>query len=109
MTDSNGNEVRMDEVKLIVDLQERIGRKLNDLRYADSESAGNIVHHLAEVAVLGNKLFTVSVPKLLALPAERSPELADIAVEIQHDLSEMKEAIDDIELQLIKFVNFLNR
>ncbi len=108
MTEGNGNAARLDEVKLISSLQERIARKLSDLHYADDESAGDIMHHLAEVAVLGYKLFEVSIPMLLSLPPERSSQLGDVAVDIQHDLWEMKEAIDDMEPHLIKLVNFLN-
>jgi len=108
MADANGNEVKLDEVKLIADLQECIARKLNDLGYVDGESAGDIIHHLAEVAVLGNKLFKITVPRFLALPAGRSAELADVAVDLQTDLEEMKDAISEMEPHLLRLVNFLN-
>ena len=103
MTNANG-----EEGNLILDLQGRIASKLDDLGYADDESAGDIMHHLAEVAVLGNKLFGASLPKFLALSKDRASELADVAVDLQHDLWEMKEAITEMEPHLIKLVNFLN-
>lgn len=97
-----------EEARLISDLQDRISSKLVDLGYADYESAGDIIHHLAEVAVLGDKLFRVTVPRFLALSKERTAELADISVDLQHNLWEMKEAIADMEPHLLKLVNFLN-
>jgi len=97
-----------EEGKLILDLQDRIASKLNDLGYANDESAGDIIHHLAEVAVLGNKLFRISVPRFLALTKDRTAELADVAAELQHDLWEMREAIAEMEPQLVNLVNFLN-
>jgi hypothetical protein len=103
MTDANG-----EGINLIAKLQSLIASKLDDLGYADGESAGDIMHHLAEVAVLGHKLFEISIPLLLSLPPERSSQLGDLAVDIQHDLWEMKEAIDDMEPHLVKLVNFLN-
>ncbi len=108
MTDGNGNEARLDEVKLISSLQERIARKLSDLRYTDDESAGDIIHHLAEVAVLGNNLFKDSIPKFLALPIERTSDLAEIIFSIKWDLEEMKEAIADMDPHLLKLGNFLD-
>ena len=103
MTDPNG-----DLSKLLLDFQERIDRKLKDLSFIDDEAAGDIIHHLGEVAVIGNKIFVSTVPKFLSLPADRTSALADVAVDLQHDLWEIKEAILAMEPHLLKLVNFLN-
>jgi len=107
MIDENSRNARSNEAQLILDLQQRIARKLSDLNYVDGESKGEIIHHLAEVAVLGHKLFEISIPLLLS-PLENSLQLGEVAVDIQHDLWEMKEAIHDIEPHLVRLVNFLN-
>lgn len=43
MENTNGNEANRDEIQLIAGLQQRIARKLSDLRYADGESEGDII------------------------------------------------------------------
>jgi hypothetical protein len=103
MTDAND-----DLSKLLLDFQERIDRKLKDLSFTDGEAAGDIIHHLAEVAVIGNKIFASTVPGFLALPADRASDLADVVVDLQHDLWEIKEAILEMDPHLLKLVNFLN-
>ena len=97
-----------EEVKQILNLQERIGRRLDELKFVDKEAEGEIIHHLAEVAVLGQKIAAMSLPQFLSLATEEEEKLADLAVDIQTDLDEMKEAISDMETSLLKLVNFLN-
>jgi TnpA family transposase len=96
------------EVQEILDLQERIGQRLHELQFVDQEAQGAIIHHLAEVAVLGRKLADNSLQQFLRLPAEQGEQLADLVVDIQTDLEEIKEAILDMEAGLLKLVNFLN-
>ena len=103
MTEANGNKQ-----KLLLDLQERLADKIRNLNFSDDDAAGDIIHHLAEVAVLGNKIFASTVPRFLSLPADHALDLADVAVDLQHDLWEIKEAIADMEPHLLKLVNFLN-
>lgn len=97
-----------EEVQEILSLQEHIGRRLDELKFVNLEAKGEIIHHLAEVAVLGRKLAERSLQQFLSLPAEDGEKLADLAVDIQTDLDEMKEAISDMETSLLKLVNFLN-
>jgi len=101
---NNSNE----EVRDILALQERIGRKLDELQFVDQEAQGEIIHHLAEVAVLGRKLADNSLKQFLSLPPDQKEKLADLVVDIQTDLDEIKEAISDLEASLLKLVNFLN-
>ena len=101
---NNSNE----EVRDILALQERIGRKLDELQFVDQEAQGEIIHHLAEVAVLGRKLADNSLKQFLSLPPDQKEKLADLVVDIQTDLDEIKEAISDMEASLLKLVNFLN-
>lgn len=96
------------EANQISDLQKRIARRLHQLGFVDSEAEGEIVHHLAEVAVLGGKIATVSLPQFLSLTADQRDKLAELVVDIQTDLDEIKEAISDMEASLLKLVNFLS-
>ncbi len=102
------NDTTDREVKDILNLQERISRRLGELQFADEVSEGAIVHHLAEVVVLGRKLGGSSLQEFLSLPTDQREKLADLAVDIQTDLNEIKEAILDMEPSLLKLVNFLN-
>ena len=85
------------EVQEIVELQNRIGQRLDELGYKDDDSAGNIIHHLAEVIVMGKNLAQRSLPMFLALPTNQKEKLADLIVSLQWDLTEIKEAIADME------------
>ncbi len=96
------------EVQEIVDLQNRIGQRLDELGYKDDHSAGNIIHHLAEVAVMGKNLAQRFLPTFLALPMDQKEKVGDLIVSLQWDLTEIKEAIADMEPDLIRLVNFLN-
>ena len=97
-----------EEVQDIRDLQKRISHKLDQLQFVDQEAGGEIIHHLAEVAVLGRKLADKSLKQFLSLPPDQREKFADLIVDIQTDLDEIKEAISDMEASLLKLVNFLN-
>jgi hypothetical protein len=47
------------------------------------------------------------VPAFLTLPLERKEELGELVVDINCELTEMKEAIEDMEPALTKLMNFL--
>ena len=97
-----------EEVDEIRRLQNRIDQRLDDLQFFDQEAGGAIIHHLAEVAVLGRKLAETSLQQFLSIPAQEREKLGELIVDIQTDLDEMKEAISDMEASLLKLVNFLN-
>jgi hypothetical protein len=97
-----------EEVEDIQKLQQHIGRRLTELQFLDQEARGEIVHHLAEVAVLGRKVAEISLKQFLSLPVREGEKLAELVVDIQTDLDEVREAISDMEASLLKLVNFLN-
>jgi hypothetical protein len=43
----------------------------------------------------------------LTLPPQKKAELADLVVDMNYELTEMKEAIEDMEPDFIKLMNFL--
>lgn len=97
-----------EEVREISDLEDRIGKKLDELGYPQDDSWGNIVHHLAEVTYMGKRLALDYMPRFLSLAPADKEQLAELSVDIDSDLNEMKEAITDMQSDLIKLVNFLN-
>ncbi|HJT69213.1 MAG TPA: hypothetical protein VJ731_03385 [Terriglobales bacterium] len=104
------SEARNAEVDAISNLQNRIEATLRKLNYGgDADSIGNIVHHLAEVAVMGQKLAEKSLPAFLELSATDREALADLIVDMRYELVEMKEAIEDMEPELLLLMNFLNK
>lgn len=97
------------EVEEISKLQNRIAERLDSLGYADDpDSMGNVIHHLAEVAVMGKKLAQQSLPAFLQLSPNEKEALAELIVDMQYELVEMKEAIEDMEPALVRLMNFLN-
>jgi hypothetical protein len=73
----------------------------------DDDAMGNIMHHLAEVSVWGKKLSQESLPSLLTLPIQEREKLADLIVDMNYELAEMKEAIEDMEPDFIQLMNML--
>jgi len=96
------------EVKQILNLQEQIKEKLIQLGFVgDDDSMGSVIHHLAELSVWGKKLAHRTVPSFLSLPLEKKEDIGCVIVDLNYELTEMKEAIEDLEPALIKLMNFL--
>lgn len=96
------------EIKKIGELQNRIQARLEKLQFQPQDSIGSIVHHLAEVAFLGEKLSRFSLPAFLEEAQDDRGRLADLVVEIKMDLDEMKDAIADMQGDLVFLMNHLN-
>jgi hypothetical protein len=104
------NQEQETEVQEILKVSAQIEERLTKLGFANEDDAiGNIAHHLAEVVVMAKKLADQSLPTFLKLPSSEKETLAELIVDLQYELVEMKEAIEDMEPALIKLMNFLNR
>lgn len=98
------------EIQQIVELQTRISKRLDQLGFVhDDDASGNIIHHLAELSVWGRRLSQEVLPAFLTLPPEKKEELGDLVVDMNYELTEMKEAIEDMEPAIISLMNFLTR
>ena len=96
------------EVQDILRLSKQIEERLIQLGFVDDDDAmGNIIHHLAELSLWGKKLSQESLPSFLNLPLQRKEELGQLVVNMNYELTEMKEAIEDMEPALIELMNFL--
>lgn len=96
------------EVQQILELQQQIEQRLIQLGFVgDDDAMGNIIHHLAELSIWGKKLSQESLPALLTLPLQEKEKLADLIVDMNYELTEMKEAIEDMEPAFIRLLNML--
>ena len=96
------------EVREIVRLSKQIQERLIELGFVqDDDSIGNISHHLAELALWGKKLSQEALPAFLSLPLQDKDKLGDLVVDWNHDVFEMKQAMEDMEPALVKLMNFL--
>jgi len=96
------------EVQQILELQKQIEQRLIQLGFVgDDDAMGNIIHHLAELSVWGKKLSQEALPAFLTLSLQKKAELADLIVDMNSELTEMKEAIEDMEPAFIELMNLL--
>lgn len=96
------------EVAQILALQSQIAERLTELGFTqDSEANGNITHHLAEATVFGRRLAVEILPALLNLPLDKKEEISELVVDLQYELSELRESLEDMEPALVKLMNFL--
>jgi hypothetical protein len=98
------------EVEQILKLQSQIEERLNKLGFLDDlEARSNIIHHLAEAAVIGKKLEAEILPAFLNCPLDDRERIGESAVDMQCELAELREALEDMEPALIRMMNFLTR
>jgi len=98
------------EAQQILYLSRAITARLDQLGFKPhADTRGNIIHHLAEAAVLGKKLAKEHLPRFLDLPLDRREELAQLLVDMNYELTELKEAIGDMEPALVELMNFVSR
>jgi hypothetical protein len=96
------------EVAQVLELQLKLKARLDELGFVDdADSIGNIIHHLAETAVFGKKLSTEILPALLNLSIANRQEIGELVVDLQNELSEIKDSLEQMEPALIKLMNFL--
>jgi hypothetical protein len=96
------------EIDKILDWQRRIDRRLKSLGFVEDEAAGNIIHHLAEVSLFGERLKNELMPKFLDEQIG-SEEFGEIIVNLNYELTEIKEAIEDMEPAMLRLMNFLTK
>ena len=98
------------EVEQVLELQAQIAQRLSKLGFADESGAsGNIVHHLAETAVFGRRLAAEILPAFLSLPLDKKQQMGELVVDLQYELSELRESLEDMEPALVKLMNFLTQ
>jgi hypothetical protein len=93
-----------------LELQSQIEKRLQVLGFeGDADASGNIIHHLAEAAVFGRRLSSEIVPSLLSLPLDEKQQIGELVVDLNYELSELRESLEDMEPALVKLMNFLTQ
>ncbi|HWR34723.1 MAG TPA: hypothetical protein VN622_02495 [Clostridia bacterium] len=97
------------ETESIVELQHRVRIRLAELGFPPGRAASNIERHLAEIAVLARAFTEDTLPLFLSLSTDHDESLSRLAVSIKCDLEELRDALTDVEPDLIELMQFLNR
>ena len=96
------------EVQQIQQLQTRIEEKLQGIGFKeDPDTEGNLIHHLAELAVVCKKLEHDLLPGFLDLPTTEKEELGELVIEMNYEILDLKDSLTDLEPALLKLMNFL--
>ncbi len=90
----------------ILELQNRLRIRLAELGFGGVQ-AGNVIHHLAEIAALSEDLAGESVPLFLELSPTHQAALASVAAQLKRDLDELRDAIQDMEPDFTELLKFL--
>jgi hypothetical protein len=93
-------------VEAVLALQNRISAKLRLIGFLEPGEDDRISHHLAEVAFGGSALVSRRVPSFLISEGD---DLSTAAVDLVEDVREIKEAIEAVEGELIRLMNYLNK
>ncbi len=101
MSDSN--------TEAILALQNRLRIRLAELGLSDSPTTRNLQRHLAEIAVLGDQFAQHTLPLFLSMSPEHTESIARLAMAMKCDLDELRDALTDVEADLIELTQFLNR
>lgn len=96
------------ETAAIVELQERVRTRLLELGFAADHSAANLAHHLAEISVLSRNFSEHTLPLFLSLSSEHRESLARLIISVKCDLDQLRDALTDVEPDLLELMSFLN-
>lgn len=98
-----------EETTRILELQQRLLERFEELGFADYASASKVSRHLSEIAVLGRQFAEHTLPLFLELDRDNQNALAQISLAIKCDLEELADAVNDVAPLLPDVVEFLRR
>jgi hypothetical protein len=88
------------ETEHVVALQTGLTTKFTELGFPSGSDLGNLVHHLSEIAALGNTFSQESLPLLLSLSAAHRESFTTLVAQIKHDLESIRDSINDVDAEL---------
>ncbi len=97
------------QTEAILLLQNQLRIRLAELGFQDSPAAANLQRHLAEIAVLGNEFAQHTLPLFVSMSLENSESIAQLAATIKCHLDELRDSLNDVEVDLVELMEFLNR
>lgn len=96
------------ETAAIVALQSRLRQRLLELGMVDGSPLENLSRHLAHVSVLGRNFAEHTLPLFLSISPEHHDSLASLSVSLKCDLDELRDALTDVEPDLLTLMQLLN-
>lgn len=93
-------------VEAVLELQNEISAKLKAIGFLKPGEDDRISHHLAEAAYGGSALASRMMPLFLTSKGE---DLSTAAVDLVEDVREIRDAIDAVQEELIRLMNYLNK
>lgn len=96
------------ETAAIISLQSSLRQRLLELGMADGLPLENLSRHLAHVSVLGRNFAEHTLPLFLSISPEHHESLASLSVSLKCDLDELRDALTDVEPDLLTLMQLLN-
>lgn len=97
------------ETQHVVALQTGLSAKFAELGFPSGPALGDLVHHLSEIAALGNTFSQESLPLLLSLSAQHRGSFTTLVAQIKHDLDSIRDSINDADAPLADLLERLMR
>jgi hypothetical protein len=95
------------ETAHVVALQTALTAKFTELGHPTGRDLGNLVHHLSEIAALGQTFSQESLPLLLSLSTSHRDAFTTLIAQIKHDLESIRDNINDAEAPLADLLHHL--
>ena len=95
------------ETAAIVSLQSQLRQRLIDLGLPLGSALENLSRQLAHISVLGRNFAEHTLPLFLAIAPEHDDSLARLSVALKCDLDELRDALTDVEPDLVALVQLL--
>ena len=97
------------ETEYVVELQMRLGEKLQALGFGEDPRARDLMHHLAEIAARCRTFEQQSLPLFNELSPEHRRSFAQLLMEIKADLDAIQDSITDAQPALQALFDHLVR
>jgi hypothetical protein len=97
------------ETAAIISLQCRLRQRLIDLGMAAGLPLENLSRHLAHISVLGRNFAEHTLPLFLTIAPDHNDSLASLSVSLKCDLDEIRDALTDVEPDLLALMQLLNK
>jgi hypothetical protein len=104
--DGNDADQAREWVHAVLTLQNQISAKLKAVGFLKPGDDDRISHHLAEATFGGSLLASRMMPLFLTCEGQ---DLSNAAVDLVEDVREIREAIDTVEEELTRLMNYLNK
>ena len=96
------------ETAAIVSLQSHLRQRLIDLGLPPGLPLESLSRQLAHISVLGRNFAEHTLPLFLTIAPEHDDSLARLSVSLKCDLDELRDALTDVEPDLVALMQLLN-